>query len=291
MSIEATQPVQGIELPSAEFIFGITAGMRGIREGIERAFHDDLPVLIEGESGTGKEVIGRFLHRYSRRSEGPFLNLNCAASPASLLESEIYGYENDATARVQATPRGPIGLASGGTLFFDEIGDLDLSLQRRLAETLASGRYGLCASSEYRAVDARLVFASSADAKAGPQNHRLFEKLLQPFAHYHLRLLPLRERKQDIPNLCEYLLGKFAHEFGRSVPVLSSNALEVFQKWKWPGNIRELENWMARIVIFGAEEAIGLQFNRQLVTWQDPVMRRQAVSRQMDHVRRLRRHS
>lgn len=290
MPIETAQPVQSIEIPSAEFIFGITAGMRGIREKIERAFHDGLPVLIEGESGTGKEVIGRFLHRYSLRGEGPFSKINCAASPASLLEGEIYGYENSATAIVRATPRGPIGLDSGGTLFFDEIGDLDVSLQRRLAETLAFGRYQLRDGAEYRALDARFVFASSVDVKARPQSHCLLETLLQPFAHHHLRLLPLRERKQDIPHLCEYLLGKFAHEFGRPVPVLSSNALETFLQWKWPGNIRELENWIARIVIFGAEEAIGLQFNRQLVAWKEPGMRGQAVGRQVGHLRRMRRH-
>jgi len=291
MSIETTQPVQNIELPSAEFIFGITAGMRGIREKIERAFHDNLPVLIEGESGTGKEVIGRFLHRYSLRREGPFSKLNCAASPASLLEGEIYGHENSATAIVRATPRGPIGLASGGTLFFDEIGDLDLTLQRRIAETLASGRYRLCDGAEYRSVEARFVFASSADTNAELKSRCLLERLLTPYAHYHLRLLPLRERKQDIPYLCDYLLARFAHEFGRPVPILSSNALETFQQWKWPGNIRELENWIARIVIFGAEEAIGLQFNRQLVTRQEPAMNGQAVRREMSHMRRLRRHS
>lgn len=289
--METTQPVQSMELPSAEFIFGTTAGMRGIREKIERSFHDDLPVLIEGESGTGKEVIGRFLHRYSLRREGPFLKLNCAASSTSLLEDEIYGYENGATAKIRATPRGSIGLASGGTLFFDEIGELDLPLQRRLAETLASGRYRLRGGAESRGVEARFVFASSVDAKVGLQKHCLLEKLLQSFAHHHLRLLPLRERKQDIPLLCEYLLVKFAREFGRPVPHLSSNALEVFQQWKWPGNIRELENWIARIVIFGAEEAIGLQFNRQLVTWQEPATRKQVVRKQMGHLRRLRRHS
>ncbi len=145
--------------------------------------------------------------------------------------------------------------------------------------------------SEYGAVDARFIFASSSDAKAGPTKHGLLEELLQPFAHYHLRLIPLRERKQDIPHICEYLLSKFAREFGRPIPILSSDALEAFQQWRWPGNIRELENWIARIVIFGAEEAIGLQFNRQLVTWQEPGMRGQAIRRQVGHGRRLRRHS
>jgi DNA-binding NtrC family response regulator len=289
MSTKQTQPGQSIELPSAEFIFGTTAGMRGIREKIEVAFHDDLPVLIEGESGTGKEVIGRFLHAYSPRSKGPFLKLNCAASPAGMLEGEIYGHESNATARGTSTDS--IGLASGGTLFFDEVGDLDLVLQRRLAETVASGCFHSRDGADQRAVDARFVFASSADAKGGPPRQCLLEKSLQPHAHYHLRLLPLRERKQDIPDLCEYLLGKFAREFGRPVPRLSSNALEAFQQWRWPGNIRELENWIARIVIFGAEEAIGLQFNRQLVTWQEPPVRKQAVCGQLSHGRRPRRHS
>jgi two-component system response regulator AtoC len=237
--------------------------MRGIREQIERAFHDDLPVLIEGESGTGKELIGRFLHSSSRRREGPFLKLNCAAQPGSL-ECAIYGYESGARAKVRDTCSS-IGLASGGTLFFDEIGDMDLTLQRKLAETLACGHYRLCDGAEDRAVDARIVCSSCVDLNTGPAQGCFLERLQKSFAHYHLQLLPLRERKEDIPQLCECLLGKFAREFGRSVPHLSGNALEALQRWTWPGNIRELENWIARIVIFGAEEVIGLQFSRQLL--------------------------
>lgn len=132
MSIETSPIVRSMELPSAELIFGGTAEMHGIREKIELASHDDLPVLIEGENGVGKEVIGRFLHSYSIRRAGPFLRLNCAASPASLIEGELYGHEKGATARVQEASCGSIGLASGGTLFFDEIGDMDLTLQRKL---------------------------------------------------------------------------------------------------------------------------------------------------------------
>ena len=291
MSTRTEQSVESAEFPSAEFIFGSTAGMRGIREKIETAFHDDLPVLIEGEVGTGKEVIGRFLHRYSIRREGPFLKFNCAASPANVMDGEIYGYEKGAAAKVRESPRDTVGLSSGGTLFFDEIGDMDLALQRKLAETLRSGRYRVRDGSEDRAVDARFVFASSVDVKTGPPNHRFLEELLKPFAHHHLRLLPLRERKEDIPQLCEYLLRKFARDFSRPIPHLSTNALEAFQQWKWPGNIRELENWIARIVIFGAEEAIGLQFGRQLVTWPGPSLRRQVARRQMGYGKLVRRHS
>src|SRR5580704_2997017 len=261
MPTETIQTVENIRIPSSEFIFGSTAGMREIREQIERAFHDDLPVLIEGESGTGKELIGRFLHSFSRRREGPFVKVNCAVRPGNL-ECEIYGCVSGARAEVRDTSHGSIGLASGGTLFFDEIGDMDPTLQRKLAETLAAGHYRLCGGSEDWAVDARIVCTSSVESNTGLQGCFL-DRLLKSFAHYHLQLLPLRERKEDIPQLCEYLLGKFAREFGRSVPHLSANALEALQRWKWPGNIRELENWIARVVIFGAEEVIGLQFSRQ----------------------------
>jgi DNA-binding NtrC family response regulator len=290
MPTETAQTVRSIELPSAEFIFGSTAGMREIREKIDRAIHDDLPVLIEGENGTGKEMIGRFVHSCSVRREGPFFKLNCAAAPASLLEGEIYGYEKGKAANARET-NGSIGLASGGTLFFDEIGEMDLTLQQKLTETLGSGRYRHLDGSRNLAVNARFMCASSTVVETRLGNHSFLE-LVKLFAHHHLRLLPLRERKQDIPQLCEYLLRKFARDFGRPVPRLSSNALEAFQQWRWPGNIRELENWIARIVIFGAEEVIGLQFSRQLVAWEEPVLRsHQAAHAEMGHPRRLRRHS
>jgi DNA-binding NtrC family response regulator len=291
MPTETIQTVENIRIPSSEFIFGSTAGMRGIREQIERACHDDLPVLIEGESGTGKELIGRFLHSYSRRRKGPFLKLNCAALPGSL-EGAIYGCESGARAKVRDTCSS-IGLASGGTLFFDEIGDMDLTLQWKLAETLACGHYRLCDGSEDRAVDARIVCSSSVDLNTGLLQGCFLERLLKSFAHYHLQLLPLRERKEDIPQLCEHLLGKFAREFGRSVPRLSANALEALQRWRWPGNIRELENWIARIVIFGAEEVIGLQFSRQLLARQEPepAMSGEAARRHEGHMKRSRRHN
>ncbi len=159
---------------------------------------------------------------------------------------------------------GSIGLASGGTLFLDEITIWSCSLQQKLTRTLESGRYRRIDGGEDLAVNARFVCATSFDLKAGLQKSHFSEELLGCFAHHRVRLLPLRERREDIPRLCEYLLGKFARDFGRPVPHLSSHVLEAFQQWKWPGNIRELENWIARIVIFGAEEVIGLEFSRQM---------------------------
>ena len=273
MPAEVAQTARRIELPSTESIFGSTAGMREIREKIERAIRDNLPVLIEGESGTGKEVVGRFLHENSVRRDGPFLKFNCAAASAGLQEGEMFGYETGAAVNLRETTGGSIGLASGGTLFLDEIDDMDLSLQQKLTQTLNSGHYRRIDGREDLAVNTRFVCATSIGLEAGLRNHTFLEELLGCFAHHRVRLLPLRERKEDIPQLCEYLLEKFARDFERPVPHLSSDALEAFQQWKWPGNVRELENWIARIVIFGAEEVVGLEFNRQLTAGEEPALR------------------
>jgi DNA-binding NtrC family response regulator len=282
--VETAQTGRSFELPSTESIFGRTDGMREIHEKIARAMLDNLPVLIEGESGTGKEVIGRFLHEHSVRSHGPFLKFNCAAASAGLLEGEMFGYEKNSGGRA-------VGLASGGTLFLDEIHDLDLPLQQKLSGTLGSGRYRRIDGREDLAVNARFVCATSSDLKAGLQNRTFLEELLGCFAHHRLRLLPLRERREDIPRLCEYLLEKFARDFGRPVPHLSANMLEAFQQWKWPGNVRELENWIARIVIFGAEEVIDLEFRRQLAVVEQPATRySRGAHTSFVRARRLRRH-
>ncbi len=265
--------------------------MREIREEIERAIEDGLPVLVEGESGTGKQIIGQFLHENSDRRDGPFLKFNCAAMPASLLEAEMFGSGTGAAVSVAKAKGGSVGLASGGTLFLDEIDDMDMSLQRKLARTLKSAQYGPVAGRDDSAVKPRLVCATSIDLDGELRSRTFVQELLDCFAHHRVRLVPLRDRKEDIPRLCEYLLEKFAHEFDRPVPHLSSGTLEAFQKWKWPGNVRELENWIARIVIFGAEEVIGLEFSRQLATGLEPALRyHRAAHMNIGRKRRLRRH-
>jgi DNA-binding NtrC family response regulator len=250
---------------------------------------DDLPVLIEGESGTGKEVIGRFLHSHSRRKCGPFLKLNCAASPATLIEGEIYGLDRGTT---KASGGGfeTAGLGSGGTLFFDEMGEMDPNLRRKIAETIVSGRYQVRNRGEEKPVDARFVCASSSDLDTRFEGPRFPEDVFKSCAHYRLLLKPLRERRGDIPQLCEYLMAKFSRQFGRPMMRLSSRALEAFQQWSWPGNIRELENWIARIVIFGADEAVGLEFNRQLSALRrSPSKNCHAAQFNVERTRRLRR--
>jgi two-component system, NtrC family, response regulator AtoC len=289
MSAETAQTVRRVELPNAEYIFGSTPGMREIREKIDRALHDNLPVLIEGESGTGKEVLGRFLHVHSDRSGGPFLKVNCAAMPANLMEGEMFGYEGDAATGEREGKSGSIGLASDGTLFLDELGDLDLGLQQKLTHAIRSGHYRRVDGREDLRINARFVCATSFDLELALRNKTVLEEMVGCLGHHRLRLLPLRERKEDIPQLCEYLLEKFARSFSQPVPRLSSYVLGVFQQRKWPGNIRELENWMARIVIFGSEEAMGLEFSREQSVRQELLTRRHRATHLK--LRRLRKHA
>jgi len=264
MPAENAKTIKRLEVTNAEFIFGSTDGMREIREKIERALRDDLPVLIEGESGTGKDTIAQYLHRKSVRKDGPFMKFNCAALPEGRLEAELFGYEKGSDADVREIRSDSTGASSGGTLFLDEIGKLDVALQQRLARIFVSGRYRRINCEEDMPVNARFVGATNIDLEAAMRSQTFVDELLGCFANHRLRLIPLRDRREDIPELCDYLLGKFARSFGRPVPKLSSYALEAFRQWKWPGNVRELENWIARIVIFGAEDVMGLEFRRQL---------------------------
>lgn len=291
MVAETAQTFRRTEIPDVEFIFGDTPEMRVIRTKIEQASEDDLPVLIEGESGTGKEVVARFLHDRSARRIGPFVKVNCGAVPARLLEGEMFGYERDAAGDVRETKNGSIGIAAGGTLFLDEIGEMDVSLRQKLLRTIRTGCYGRQDGREQLAVSARFVCASSRDLQNSLEGDSAAEKMTSCFAH-RVCLRPLRERKQDIPQLCEYLVGKFARNFGRPVPRLSPDVMRAFHQWDWPGNIRELENWIARIVIFGTEEAIGLEFKRQLDLPGEVVSRQhRATTVKPYRARRAHRHS
>ena len=250
-------------LPRPELFFGTSAGMRVARKKVERAAQDQLPVLIEGESGTGKETLGRFLHGHSRRGDEPFLKLNCGAVPATLLEGKVFGVQK-VMERSLEDENCTSSLASVGTLFLNEIEGVESSLQRRIAHALELSQNRSIGGTEESCGQARLICATTIDLEAELEDHIVHE-LMECFIH-RIRLIPLRDRREDIPQLCEYLLGKIAKDFGRPVPHLSSRAVEALQQWTWPGNIRELENWIARIVVFGVEEVVDIEFRRQMTT-------------------------
>jgi two-component system, NtrC family, response regulator AtoC len=252
------------DLPDESVIFGRTAAMGEIRDRIDRVLSSNLPVLIQGESGTGKEVVARFLHCRSDRRRAPFVKLNCAAVPANLLESELFGYKKGSFTGAKEDRPGLIEIADGGTLFLDEIGELHRDLQVKLLDLLQDGSYTRIGGSERQVGHIRVICATNADLLRAVESGAFREDLFYRIEGVSLRLPSLRDRKDDIPQLCEYFLQKLGRQFGRSAPLLDRSTLYLLMQWKWPGNLRELENWVARAIILGDLDALGAELKRRL---------------------------
>jgi two-component system, NtrC family, response regulator AtoC len=252
------------ELPDEAVIFGCTAAMSDIRRTIDQVGSSHMPVLIQGESGTGKEVIARFIHAQSRRWDAPFVKLNCAAVPASLLESELFGYDKGSFTGAREDRPGLIEIAEGGTLFLDEIGEMHWSLQGKLLQLLQDGSYTRISGSDTRIGRIRVICASNTDLKHAVETGAFREDLFYRIDVVSLRLPALRERKSDLPQLCEFFRQKLARKFGRSALELNATTLRLLMQWDWPGNLRELENWMARAIILGEFETVASDLRRRL---------------------------
>jgi two-component system response regulator AtoC len=255
--------VDPTNLPAEAVIFGCSPVMLEIRRRIEPLSSSDLPVLIQGESGTGKEVIARFLHTRSSRSDALFVKLNCAAIPASLLESELFGYEKGAFTGANNGKAGLVEIADGGSLFLDEIGEMEWSLQGKLLQLLQDGRYTRIGGSEEHVARIRVICASKFDLHRAVEQGRFRDDLFYRIDVVCLRLPALRDRKEDIPQLCDYLLQKLSRQFNRPAPRLSLSTVQALKQWNWPGNLRELENWIARAIVFGEEVSFGAELRPQ----------------------------
>jgi transcriptional regulator with PAS, ATPase and Fis domain len=281
MPAEATQSlrVNPADLPQERVIFGSTASMREIRAKVEDALGNRSPLLIQGESGTGKELIGLFIHAHSILSTGPFVKLNCAAMSNGLLGGELFGVEKDILSGTAECKRGALETAEGGTLFLDEIGEMDLALQTRLLGVLRDGRFSRVGGREELVAHLRVICAARCDLKAAVALNSFRQDLFSSLNSNRIQLPPLRERREDIPLICNYLLEKLAHIYGKPTLKPSESALEILQQWRWPGNMRELENWIARIVVFGTEEVLGPEFARQLASMSTVSQRKHRVVR------------
>lgn len=235
---------------------GANPRMAEIRNTVEKVAGTDVTVLIRGESGVGKEVIARLLFEHSRRRQKPFIKVNCAAIPHDLLESELFGYEAGAfTGAVRDKP-GKFELANHGTLFLDEIAEMHPMLQAKLLHVLQDGTFSRLGAKRDMAVDVRVVCATNKLLEERVREGLFREDLLYRINVVTIFLPPLRERRDEIPVLTDYLLRRYTIQYGRPLHRFSPEAAERMMQYEWPGNIRELENLCKRFVIVGSETQI-----------------------------------
>src|SRR5665213_682085 len=235
---------------------GANPRMAEIRDTIEKVAGTDVTVLIRGESGVGKEVVARLLFEHSRRSHKPFVKVNCAAIPHDLLESELFGYEAGAFTGATRDKPGKFELANHGTLFLDEIAEMHPMLQAKLLHVLQDGKFSRLGANRDVSVDVRVLCATNKLLEERVKEGLFREDLLYRINVVTIFLPPLRERRDEIPILTEYLLRKYAIQYGRPLRRFSPEAAERMTQYDWPGNIRELENLCKRFVIVGSETQI-----------------------------------
>jgi two-component system response regulator AtoC len=244
------------EMPPDSVVFGGTDVMRALRERLAKIAGANVPVLIHGESGTGKDIIARMIHTASPWKTGPWVKVNCPAIPGTLLESELFGYEKGAFTGAYGTKPGRVEMAHRGTLFFDEISELDMALQSKLLQLLQDGQFCRIGAQEDKKVEVRVVCATNRKLEEEIANGTFRADLFYRINVVNLYMPPLRDRAADIPQLVGYFLEYYNRKFNsRAIPP-SADLMKALQEYRWPGNVRELENLMKRYVILGTEESI-----------------------------------
>jgi len=243
------------DCPTDEVVFGCSEAMRLVQQKVEKVAGTNVPVLIQGESGTGKEILARLIHRKSVLNAGPFVKVNCAAIPGTLLESELFGYRKGAFTGAYNSKPGRVELANQGTLFLDEIAELDPGLQAKLLQVLQDGQFCRIGDQEDMKVEARVICATNRQIEKEIAAGNFRQDLFYRINVISIQMPLLRERREDIPLLVGYFLSYFNQRFQKHAPPFSREVMQLFQHRDWPGNIRELENAVARYVILGSEEA------------------------------------
>jgi DNA-binding NtrC family response regulator len=238
---------------------GTSPAIRALAEQARKVLFTESPILILGETGTGKGVLARWLHANSPRSEEAFVDLNCAGLSRELLETELFGHEKGAFTSATATKQGLFEVAHRGTIFLDEIGDVDLQIQPKLLKVLEEKRFRRVGDVRDRQVDVCLIAATHQDLGELVREKRFRDDLYFRISTIPLTFPALRERIEDIPVLAQYLFEKFAADLGRGEMRLGPDCLEALQSYSWPGNIRELRNVIERAVLLSEQKTIGLK--------------------------------
>jgi len=237
-------------------LVGEDLSLRKVFASLQRAAATDTTVLLEGESGTGKELFARSLHALSPRADAPFVAINCAAIPETLLETELFGHEKGAFTGAVARKLGKFEMAHRGTLFLDEIGDLPLSLQAKILRALEERRFERVGGTATVQVDVRLVAATNRGLRAAVAARRFREDLFFRLSVFPITVPPLRDRPGDIPLLARFFVDRFCRDMKKKPLTLSPAALEQLVSYRWPGNVRELQNCIERSVILTDGDAI-----------------------------------
>jgi two-component system response regulator AtoC len=247
------------------FLFwGDSPEMQTIASVIEQVSDSDVTVLIRGESGVGKELVARAIHQRSSRKDRPFVKVNCAALPGELLESELFGHEKGAFTGAATTRIGKFEQADTGTIFLDEIGEMKAALQAKMLHVLQDAQFTKLGSNKSIEVDVRVVAATNRDLEAMMLRSEFREDLYYRLKVIEVTVPPLRERRNEISYLTDFFIDRYARRYNRPVRQLSDQLLKLFQSYQWPGNIRELENMIKRIVILQDEALVVREMSRTL---------------------------
>jgi len=238
-------------------MIGSSAPMNEIHDIIEKVAPTNARVLIEGENGTGKELVARQLHELSNRSYAPFVEVNCAAIPSELIESQLFGHEKGSVTSAIKMKKGDFELANNGTLFLDEIGDMSLSAQAKVLRALQENKITRVGGECEINVNVRIIAATNKNLKEEIQKGNFREDLYHRLSVIIINVPPLRDRLDDIPELVKYFVDSISSEMGKVAPTFTQDAIEELQRYRWTGNIRELHNVIERLVILCGNEISG----------------------------------
>jgi len=235
-------------------IIGNSNVMNRVKSDIIKLGPPNITVLILGESGTGKELVARALHKASNRANGPFVAVNCAAIPRELIESELFGYKKGAFTGATESRAGKFEQADGGTIFLDEIGDMDISLQAKILRIIQEREFYRVGGKSQISVDVRIIAATNHDLEKAVREKMFREDLFYRLNVITIPLPPLKERREDIPLLADYFLKRFSSKLGSSVRYITDDAMRILKNYDWKGNVRELENVIQRAIVISVKK-------------------------------------
>jgi formate hydrogenlyase transcriptional activator len=270
-------------------IIGSSQSFMWVLQQVQTVAPTPLTVLIQGETGTGKEAIAQEIHNGSPRRNGPFVKLNCAAIPAGLLESELFGHDRGAFTGAVSARLGRFQLADKGTLFLDEIGELPLELQPKLLRVLQDQMVEKLGSNHTIRIDVRIVAATNQDLTRMVEERRFRPDLYYRLNVFPITLPPLRARAEDIPELVQYFMQRFSQEIGKQVDSIPAEVMDILKLHDWPGNIRELENFIKRAVIMSTGPVLRPHLSdlKRLPSQPSLAAKRTLAEAERDHIREV----